>query len=76
MSGHERAVAVIFAVMSLANIALNAFLITRYGMEGAAIATVISLILAKLVLSVYAVKKAGLYTTVFGTWSFAKPVTV
>ena len=72
MSGHERVVAVVFTVISLANIALNAVLITQYGVEGAAIATVTSLFLTKLLLSVYAVKKAGISTTVFGALSFAK----
>lgn len=66
MTGHERIVAVIFTVISLVNIVLNAFLIPRYGIEGAAFASAISLVMAKLLLSSHAKKKALLRVTVFG----------
>jgi O-antigen/teichoic acid export membrane protein len=76
MTGHERIVAITFSLISLMNIGLNALLIPRYGLEGAAIASAISLIAAKLVLSAYAIKKAGLHTTVLGALLSGKSLRV
>ncbi len=65
MTGSERTVAITFSVISLTNIALNAFLIPIYGFEGAAIASMVSLVSAKCVLSYYAQNKTGINTTIW-----------
>ena len=72
MTGQERIVAIIFTAMSLVNIVLNWFLIPRYGIEGAAYASIGSLITSKLFLSLYAAKNIGLNTTVFKASPFVK----
>ncbi len=66
MVNHQHIVAVVFTTIAVTNIALNALLIPRYGLKGAALASVISLILAKLFLSIYAAKKVGIDTTIRG----------
>ena len=63
--GHERIVGIVFTVISLSNIILNAFLIPIYGLHGAAIASMISLVSAKFFLSMYTIKNTDLNTTVF-----------
>ena len=65
MSGHQRIVAVTFAIVGLINVILNGLLIPRYGIEGAAVASSISLVAAKLFLSAYIRSKVGLRVTVF-----------
>ena len=62
----ERIVAVVFTIIAGTNILFNALLIPRYGLDGAAIASVISLTLAKLFLSIYLIKKTGIDTTILG----------
>ena len=66
MVGSERIVAITFSIMSLLNIILNYLLIHVYGLNGAAIATIVSLILAKLFFSIYAAKQKKTYTMIFG----------
>lgn len=66
MTGYERMVAGVFAAAAMVNLALNALLIPRYGVEGAAVASTISLVAAKFALSRYAAIKAGLHVTVLG----------
>ena len=66
MTGYERIVAVTFASLAMINVILNSFLIPRYGIEGAAFASIISLVAAKLFLSRYIRSKAGLRVTVIG----------
>jgi O-antigen/teichoic acid export membrane protein len=66
MVGSERIVAITFSIMALLNIILNYFLIHMYGLNGAAIASMISLISAKLFFSIYAAKKKQIYTMIFG----------
>ena len=69
MTGYERTVAVVLSGSALGNILLNAIFIPRYGMNGAAVVSVITLILAKLLLSAYALNRTGLHVTIFGAWS-------
>ncbi len=66
MTGHERVVSNVFLIVILVNVILNALLISQFGIEGAAIATVASLVLAKMVLSIYASKNTGINVTLFG----------
>ncbi len=66
MTGYERMVAGVFAAAALVNLAFNALLIPRYGVEGASVASAISLVAAKFALSRYAAIKAGLHVTVLG----------
>jgi len=74
MTGHEGVVAIIFSAAALSNVVLNISLIPNYGIEGAAFASMISLFCAKILLSIYAVKRAGLHVTIFGvTTSRTKP---
>lgn len=72
MTGHERIVSNIFSVSALVNILLNALLIPQYGIQGAAIATVASLISMKIVLSSYSATRAGYHMTVFGIMTNSK----
>jgi O-antigen/teichoic acid export membrane protein len=76
MTGFERIVAIVFFGAALENVILNALLIPKYGIEGAALALVISLVGAKLLLSMFAVKNAGLCVTIFGTLLGRKPVRI
>lgn len=66
MARSERVVAIVYSTMALLNIVLNYFLIPKYGMNGAAIASMLSLIIAKLFFSIYTVKQEQIYTMVFG----------
>ncbi len=74
MVGSEVVVAITFLLISFVNITLNFFLIPLYGLNGAAIASMISLIVAKLFFSIYAMKKLKLNTTVFGVPKIKKVV--
>ena len=66
MTGYQRIAAVTFASVVVINFMLNLFLIPKFGIEGAAFASIISLVIAKLILSSYTRSKAGLRVTVFG----------
>ena len=59
MTGHERYVANVYTGAAFANVLLNFMLVSLYGIEGAAVATIISLVTAKLVLSICAYQKVG-----------------
>lgn len=74
MVGAEGVVAIAFLVISLANIALNFILIPRYGLDGAALSSMVSLIVAKLFFSIYAMKKTKLYTAIVGVALIKKAV--
>lgn len=69
MTGHERIVAKVLSSFVVANILLNGILIPRYGLEGAAIASVISLISVKSLLTIYAMRKTALMPTILGTFT-------
>lgn len=66
MTGHERILAVVFLFSGLANVVLNALMIPIFGIEGAALASAICLVVVKIVLSVYAKNRTGLHMTVLG----------
>jgi O-antigen/teichoic acid export membrane protein len=70
MTGHERSVAIVFTIIAFVNVLLNALLISPYGFEGAAVASIISLILSRLILSIYALNNLHLNTTIFSFLSF------
>lgn len=66
MTGYERYVTINAAVTTVFNAILNLLLIPTWGIEGAALATVISMTLASAVNAVFARKKLGIYATVLG----------
>lgn len=69
MTGHQRIVAVIFASAVVMNVVMNIFLIPRYGIEGAAIASIVCLVMAKSILGNYARSIAGLRVTFFSVFT-------
>ena len=66
MTGHERDTAKVLAVSVLVNVALNALLIPLWGIEGAALAAVISVAMWNILLSVLAYRRLGLQATALG----------
>ena len=66
MSGHERAAAVGLAVTVVLNITLNAVLIPRYGMTGAAAASLVSELVKNIILGVICWRTMGIDPTVLG----------
>lgn len=62
MTGHEKPAAYILCAGTLLNVLLNALLIPRYGMNGAAFATAVSIALWNLTLVWYAKKRIGVFT--------------
>jgi O-antigen/teichoic acid export membrane protein len=65
MTGHERDTAKNIALSALLNVALNAFFIPLWGIEGAALASVASLATSNLLLVVLAYRRLGLYSLAF-----------
>lgn len=65
MTGHEKICAKILMQGAVINIAINLALIPQLGMEGAALATVISLLIWRTMLFLKLKKLTGLNTTVF-----------
>jgi O-antigen/teichoic acid export membrane protein len=66
MTGHERDAAFGITVGATANVILNALLIPRWGMEGAAIATGFSLLLWNVILVVRTRQRLGIRPTALG----------
>ena len=66
MTGHERDTAAGVATSAILNIVLNAVLIPRWGLEGAATATAISMAVWNIILVIAVYKRLGLNSTVFG----------
>lgn len=66
MTGHERDAAMGVGISALVNLVLNALLIPVWGMEGAAAATAISMIIWNLLLAVWVYKRLGIHTTALG----------
>lgn len=64
MSGHERITAIIFGCAALVNVVLNIILIQYYGAVGAAIASMTSIVGAKLALRNYLKKHIGIDTSI------------
>ena len=65
MTGYERFTAINGAVTSGLNVMLNALLIRQWGVEGAAIATVSSIILMNIVNIIWLKKNLGIHSTCF-----------
>ena len=66
MTGHERDSAMGIGISAAINIALNAVLIPRYGLEGAAIATASSIVFWNVFLLFFVHKRVGISSTIFG----------
>jgi O-antigen/teichoic acid export membrane protein len=72
MTGHERKAAIGIGIGAVFNVILNAFLIPKFGMEGAATATSISVIVWNLLLAHWVYRRLGIHTTALGKISFGK----
>ncbi|NJK54956.1 MAG: flippase [Pleurocapsa sp. SU_5_0] len=66
MTGHERYTLISRGGSTILNVVLNALLIPRWGIEGAAIATASSTILLNVENTIWVRKKLGIHCTVFG----------
>jgi O-antigen/teichoic acid export membrane protein len=66
MTGHERDVFRIVGVSAAVNIGLNFFLITKWGMTGAAIANTSSLLLLNAFATIMLYRRTGIHSTAFG----------
>jgi O-antigen/teichoic acid export membrane protein len=66
MTGHEKIVTRGFAISAVVNIASNAILVPQYGIEGAAVATCISLIVWNGILLRSVRNLLGINSTIFG----------
>lgn len=64
MTGHERDTAIGGAISAMLNVLLNFLLIPRFGMNGAAIATTVSLVFWVSLLAVCVYKRLGLHSTI------------
>jgi len=65
MTGHERDTALGVTISALLNIFLNVILIPRWGAEGAATATAISMVVWNAILAVFAYKRLKINSTIF-----------
>lgn len=66
LTGHQWNAAAVFFVAAIMNVALNFVLISRYGIEGAAFATALSMALWNFTLVVYVRRRVGVNATIFG----------
>ena len=66
MTGHQRRAAAIMGVSAGLNVVLNAVLIPRYGLTGAAAATGTTLALQNVVMLVHVIKRLGVNPTILG----------
>jgi len=66
MTGHERYTLISRGGSTILNVVLNALLIPRWGIEGAAIATASSTILLNVENTIWVRKKLGIHCTAFG----------
>ena len=73
LTGHEKitAVAVFFSV--IINIILNLILVPDYGMNGATIATALSIVIWNGILAYWTVRKTGLHCTILGPMGKGSP---
>lgn len=72
MTNHERSAAIGVGIGAGLNVSLNAALIPAFGLEGAAIATMSSLVATNLLLAVWVYRELGLYPGVFGRGLFGR----
>lgn len=66
MTGHERDAAMCVGISALLNFILNASLIPRWGLEGAAVATATTIIVWNTLLTVLVYKRLGIHSTALG----------
>ncbi len=66
MTGHQKQAAIGVAISAVLNIILNALLIPVWGIEGAAIATGVSMITWNAIFVVWVYRKLGIHTTALG----------
>ncbi len=66
MTGHERHVAITSGASAVLNFMLNALFIPRWGVEGAAAATVISIASLNIVNAIWVRQKLGIHSSVLG----------
>jgi len=66
MTGHEREAAMGLGIGAVTNVILNAALIPYWGAEGAAVATVTSVILWNVLLVIIVYRKVGIHATALG----------
>jgi O-antigen/teichoic acid export membrane protein len=76
MTGHESILALIIGGISLINVLLNALLIPKFGIQGAALATSISQVSIQILLSIYAVTKIGIDVSIFGFFQMRRNKTL
>jgi O-antigen/teichoic acid export membrane protein len=65
MTGHERDVGAVFTMAAIINVLLNIFLIPRFGINGAAAATAVSLAFWNIALFVRVRSRLGISSTAF-----------
>lgn len=66
MTAYEKDTAKGLALAAVISVVLNAFLIPRWGIEGAAVATTASTVTWNLLLAIWTYKRLGIHTTAFG----------
>ena len=66
MTGHERPAAIAVGTSAVLNIALNATLIPKWGVEGAASATAISMVLSSFLAVIVVYRRLGIHSTALG----------
>jgi len=66
MTGHERDTARGVAIAAVLNIIVNAMLIPKFGMQGAAVASVISLITWNILMFIWVYRRIGVVSVAFG----------
>lgn len=66
MTGHERNVAIGVGISAALNVILNAFLIPRWSIAGAAIATASSMITWNILLAIWVYRTIGIHSTALG----------
>jgi O-antigen/teichoic acid export membrane protein len=74
MTGHERDVAISVGISALLNIIMNAFLIPKWGIEGAAIATTTSMVVWNILLAILVYKRLGIHSTALGRIGISKRI--
>jgi len=68
MTGHQDITAKVYSVAAVANIALNALLIPRFGLTGAALATVFSTAAMSSMLVLFSHRTLGIHTAYYFNW--------
>lgn len=68
MTGHERNAALGVGISAVLNIILNALLIPEWSIEGAAIATAISMVTWNILLAIWVYKKISIHSSVLGKY--------